>query len=110
MDNSTTWIFTHKSRNDTRITFTPDDYRSELELIYDNPGLEPGREMMYFGGDGTLAELVRDIYDETCEVNDKLHDGVELTGEEDSVYGGYTLDALDAFEGALAYLLESVIV
>ena len=110
MDNSTVWIFTHDHTNDTRITFTPDDVRSELELEFDHEDPDVGRELMYFGGNYELHELLSDLYYEIFDVNEKIDGGIELTDEEDLVYGGYTLNALSAFENALQFLLESVVI
>ena len=103
---SVTWTFSHDHKNDTTVTFTPNSERSELELNFDHEDPDVGREVLYYGGDGTLSELASSLYEELATVNDKLDAGEELTREEELVYFDYTLNALAAFQNVAAYLRE----
>lgn len=101
------FTYTHDYTDDTTLTYTSTEDRSEIELTFTSEDPDIGTEILIYGSDQevTMGCLMQELMDEIGAYLDDKETGINdpLYGE---FYCGYTNTALYAFENILNELLR----
>lgn len=100
----TTLTYTHDYPNDTTLEYTEGEGRNELTLTFTSEDPDCGTEIMIFGGDDCMEELMLELYTEISsflDAKERRSFGGYVGATPASYYDEYTRTALYAFEAML---------
>lgn len=99
--------YSHDYPNDTVLTFSKDEYRSEIKLEFTGDDPDFGTETLICGGnaDETMMELVKDQLDDITEYLDATDNGIRRSRVYSYELGDLSNTTLYAFENILKQII-----
>ena len=99
----------HDYPDDTTLEYTENNGRNQIELTFTSEDPDAGTEIMVYGGEDCMEELMLELYTEINSYLDTYTHGKYSTycgSTPESYYEDYTRTALIAFEAVLAQELR----